>query len=218
VTVPEHEGLDSLLVLEGLTYRVAARPVVPDSNLGFSGRTWVDRPTLLRRLDHEYRYRGLYDEQGNWLPRPYKDENATRMARNYPAARLELAYALHRAGRVAEGIAQLERIERMDPGFTGADGLLGLYYLDAGDSSRSLAYFRERERREPSADLFYYYGICLGALGRTDEAVAKLERAGELDPADAEPWQAAARILDRAGRREEAERMRRIAEGKRGSS
>jgi tetratricopeptide (TPR) repeat protein len=205
------------LVLEGLTYRIAEHPVTSDSGFGFSGRTWVNEPAVRRRLDHDYVYRGLYDERGSWRESPYKDENATRMARNYPAARLELAYALHRQGRIAEGIDQLERIERMDPGFTGADGLLGLYYMDAGDTARSLAYFQDRERREPSSDLFYYYGVCLGALGRTDEAVAKLERAGTLDPADSEPWRTAAGLLEKAGRKEEAERMRRIAEGKAGS-
>jgi Flp pilus assembly protein TadD len=99
----------------------------------------------------------------------------------------------------------------MAPGFPPADGLLGLYALDAGDTARCLAYFQERERRRPSSDLFYYYGICLGALGRTDEAVAKLLEAARLDPDDSEPYRVGIALLRKAGRDEEAERMLRMA-------
>src|SRR2546426_7251090 len=120
------------------------------------------------------------------------------MAQNYPAARLELAYAYRERGRFADGVEQLERIERMAPGFPPAQGLLGLYFLEAGDTSRSLAYFREGERRRPSSDLFYYYGTCLGAMGRTDEAVAKLLEAERLSPEDAEPYAAAIALLRKA--------------------
>jgi hypothetical protein len=177
VTVPDHDGLDSSLVLEGLAYRIVDGAVANPGIL-FGGRTWVNEAVVRRRLDREYSYRSLYDESGRLLAHPYKDENALRMAQNYPAARLELAYALRRQGRIAEGIAELERVDRMAPDFPPADGLLGLYYLDAGDSVRCLAYFRDRERRRPSAELFYYYGMCLEAMGRKEEAERVRRRMG----------------------------------------
>ena len=44
------------------------------------------------------------------------DENAATLSRNYAAAHMELAYYYRRLGHLQEGIAEMQRVERMFPG------------------------------------------------------------------------------------------------------
>jgi hypothetical protein len=219
VTAPDHLGLDSLLVLEGLVWRIAPAPVRPDSGLGWNGVSWVDAAKVRTNLDHVYLYRNLFDADGRLLAHPYKDPHSIRMTQNYAGARLELAYDDRRRGDLARGVQDLLVLDRMYPDFPAAQGLLGLFYLEEGDTAGCLAYFREREQaREPgrvSADFFYYDGYCLGRMGRIDEAVDKLSLAARMDPGDLVALEAARDLLFGAGRKAEAAEIQRRIEERR---
>jgi len=215
VTAPDHFGLDSVLVLEGLVWRIAPQPVRPDSGLGWNGQSWVDRTKLRDNLDRAYVYRHLFAADGRLLPHPYKNPHSILMTQNYAAARMELAYDDRRRGDLAGGGAELERVERMYPGFPPAQGLLGLFYLEMGDTARCLAYFRRGERGPATADFFYYDGYCLGRMGRIDEAVEKLSIADRMDPGDLQALETAHDLLSGAGRTSEAEKVQRMIEARR---
>jgi hypothetical protein len=215
VTAPEHFGLDSLLVLEGLVWRVAPRPVKPDSGLGWNGRNWIDARQVRENLDRTYVYRNLFDHEGNLLAHPYKNPHSILMTQNYAAARLELAYDDRRRGELGAGIRELQRVDRMYPGFPAAQGLLGLFYLEEGDTARSRAFFQEGERGPVTADFFYYDGYCLGRMGRIDEAVAKLSIADRMDPGDLQALETARDLLSGAGRKSEAREIQRRIEARR---
>jgi tetratricopeptide (TPR) repeat protein len=101
-------------------------------------------------------------------------------------------------------IAELQRVMRMFPDFPQVEAILGVFYMDAGDTARAFEYFREKERTHPTSDLYYYEGITLGTMGRIDEAVAKLLKAGEIDPDETQAYKAAYMLLMDHGRREEA--------------
>jgi hypothetical protein len=215
VTAPEHFGLDSLLVLEGLVWRVAPRAVRPDSGLGWNGQSWVDAAKLRANLDSVYVYRNLFDTDGRLLAHPYKNPHSILMTQNYAAARLELAYDDRRRGNLADGVRELQLVDRMYPGFPAAQGLLGLFYLEEGDTARSRAYFQEGERGPVSADFFYYDGYCLGRMGRIDEAVEKLLIAARMDPGDVQALETARDLLiRRGGRNGEADLIQRRIEAR----
>src|SRR5262249_30200538 len=101
VTAPDHFGLDSLLVLEGLVWRIAPGPVRPDSGLGWNGQSWIDAAKVRANLDGAYVYRNLFDSDGRLLRRPYKNPHSILMTQNYAAARMELAYDDRRRGNLA---------------------------------------------------------------------------------------------------------------------
>jgi Protein O-mannosyl-transferase TMEM260-like len=215
VTSPDHFGLDSLLALEGLVWRIAPGQAGRDSSLGWNGTSWIDAARTRDNLDRVFLYRGLFDADGRLLARPYKDPHSLAMTQNYAAARMELAWDDRRRGDLARGIDDLQRVDRMYPDFPPAQGLLGLFYFEAGDTAASRAYFRERERGPVTADLFYYDGYCLGRMGRIDEAVGKLAIAARMDPGDVQALETARDLLRGAGRVTEAEAIERRIEERR---
>src|SRR5262249_45620232 len=108
-----------------------------------------------------------------------------------------------------------QRVDRMYPGFPAAQGLLGLFYLEEGDTARSRAYFQEGERGPVMADFFYYDGYCLGRMGRIDEAVGKLAIADRREPGDPQALETARDLLLGAGRKAEAQEIQRRIEDRR---
>jgi len=207
VTVPDHHGLDSMLVSEGLVLRVAGAPVRPDSGLAWTGRNWMDADKVRHSIYDVFLYRHQFEKDGTYIPKPYKDENARRLSQNYAAAHQMLAYEYRRQKKFEQAIGELEFVERMYPEGSPVEGVIGLFYLDAGDTAKALAYFEEKARTKPSSDIYYYYGVCLGFLGRVDDAVKQLMKAGEVDPTEVQAYKAAYTLLVNAGRTQEAQRV-----------
>src|SRR5262249_2294349 len=82
VTVPNHMGLEGRMSLEGVVYRIY------DDSVSTKDR--IDTLRTRENLYQVFQYQGLFDHQGNYLPVPYKDENAYRLTQNYAAAHLQL--------------------------------------------------------------------------------------------------------------------------------
>jgi hypothetical protein len=204
VTVPNHHGQDERLVLEGLVMRVSPEPVAPGPTIGFTGRTWFDLARTRENLYEKYRYENLFADDGSWMDKPYKDENARRMVQNYGQAHLNLAYEYRRRGDYPHAVGELERILRMFPSFPQVNGLLGLFYLDSGDTAKAMAHFRDKLAKAADTDLYYYYGVALGFVGEIDSAVKYLTIAGESDPNEVQAWKAAYGLLLEQGRNAEA--------------
>jgi tetratricopeptide (TPR) repeat protein len=204
VTVPDHHGLDSLMVAEGLVLRVYPDTIRARSGYGFTGRNWMDAEKIRHNLYDVFLYRNLFDKDGNYVTRPYKDDNARRLSQNYAAAHQQLAYEYRRQKRFPEAIAELEHVNRMFPDFSPVEGVMGLFILDSGDTAKALQYFEDRAKTHPSSDLYYYWGVALGFLGRTNDAVQKLLKAGDLDPEEVQAYKAAYALLMQANRTQEA--------------
>jgi hypothetical protein len=198
VTVPNRMGLDNRLALEGVVYRVHDDSVA----------SRVDIPTTKRNLYEVFVYRGLFAEDGTFLPKPYKDTNAYRLTQNYAAAHLQLAFALRAQGRTQEAQPELERILRMYPNFPGVRPALGMFYLEAGDTAKSLEFFAKNAHLAPNdLEFIYYHGIALGIAGDVDNAAARFEDAIRLQPDDAQSYLAQYSLYLEAGRRADAARV-----------
>ena len=172
VTVPDHQGLDRYFSLEGLVYRVNRDTLGPE----------VDEPLTRRNMYDVFRYNGLFTRDGSWDSTVYKDENAATLSRNYAAAHLQLAFKYEKEGQVQKGIAELERVERMFPGFVDVLVPLGRFYLEAGDTARAVGLFERLAARNPgNSEAHYYLGITLMFNRRYEEAIRELDRAITLD-------------------------------------
>jgi len=195
VTVPEHHGLDPQFSLEGLVYRVHRDTLHAE----------LDVETTRQALYEVFRYRGLFRPDGTWDPTVYKDENASTLSRNYAAAHLQLAMHYEGRGDVRRAIAEMERIERMFPGYVEVLVLLGRYYLQAGDTAKAIGLFERLTVSSPkSAEAYYYLGVTHMMTGSYGPAVRALDRSIQLDPQNYFAYVAAYTTLWESGDRERA--------------
>jgi tetratricopeptide (TPR) repeat protein len=210
VTVPDHHGLDSMLVAEGLVMRVHPDTIRAGQGYGFTGRNWMDTEKIRHNIYDVFLYRNLFDKDGNYIVHPYKDDNARRLSQNYAAAHQQLAYEYRRERKFERAIDELARVNRMFPDFSPVEGVMGLFIIDSGDTNRALAYFAERARKHPNSDVYYYWGVALGYLGHVDDAVQKFLKAGALDPGETQAYKAAYALLMQAGRTQDANNVLQI--------
>jgi hypothetical protein len=173
VTVPEHAGLDPYFSLEGLVYRVN-RDSLEDP---------VDVPVTMNSLYKVFLYRGLFNADGSWDAKVFKDDNAATLSRNYAAAHLQLAFWYRRRNDLHRSIAEMERVARMFPDYTEVLIPLGGFYMDAGDTAKALDLFQRLAARNPTnPEARYYYGVTLLYRDRLDDAMHEFDAAITLDP------------------------------------
>ncbi len=117
-------------------------------------------------------------------------------------------YSVVEPGQVLPRARQAaEEALRLDPTLSEAHSALGLVdYLYAWDWQSAEARFRTALDLDPaSATAWHWYGMLLTALGRTEEAVAALDRAAELAPESRIIQAKRGTVLTAAGRYEEAQ-------------
>ena len=96
--------------------------------------------------------------------------------------RLNYGLALLRAGKVAEGIAELEEVQKRDPKIPHTWFNLGIEFKKASDYERAIEQFQEMVRLVPNEPVSHYN---LGALyqlaGKKDSALQQFQIAARLD-------------------------------------
>jgi tetratricopeptide (TPR) repeat protein len=188
-------GLDKHFTLEGLVYRVNPDTTGPR----------FDEAATRRAMYEIFKYRGLFTADGSWDSTVYKDENASTLSRNYAAAHLELAYDYRRSGQLPRAITEMERVERMFPGYVDVLLPLGSFYVEAGDTAKAIRVFANLARRHPNdAEVRYYYGVSLLFQRREPEALREFEAAMRINPDYTYPYLASYSLLWEAGQRERA--------------
>ena len=121
--------------------------------------------------------------------------------------RLNYALALVAGGRSAEGIAELEKVQRQDPKLPHTWFNLGIQFKKAGEFDKAARQFEQMVKLVPGEPVSHYN---LGALyklaGRNDDAVREFELASRLDPNLAAPHFQLYNLYRQMGRREDATR------------
>jgi Protein of unknown function (DUF2723)/Tetratricopeptide repeat len=195
VTVPEHMGYDPYFSLEALVYRVE-----PDSL-----HAQLDELATRKALYETFMYRGLFNPDGSWDQKVYKDENASTLSRNYAAAHLQLAFYYRRRGELDKAIAEMERVGRMFPNYAEVLVPLGGFYMDKGDTAKATALFASLAKNSPNnPEVRYYHGVTLVFQHQLENAVREFDAAIQLDPTYPQPYYAAYYALAQAGLRERA--------------
>jgi tetratricopeptide (TPR) repeat protein len=195
VTVPDHMGLDKYFTLKGLVYQVNPDTTGPK----------FDEAATREAMYQTFKYRGLFTASGAWDSSVYKDENASTLSRNYAAAHIELAYHYRRAGQLPRAIAEMERVERMFPGYVDVLLPLGSFYVESGDTLKAIRVFsRLAETHPEDPEVRYFHGVALLFQGRTEEALRELEAAIRLDPEYTQAYLAAYSVMWEGGQHERA--------------
>jgi serine/threonine-protein kinase len=103
---------------------------------------------------------------------------ATELDQDYDRARATLGWAYILSGRVAEGVAELERAVAIGSGRTLWLGQLGQAYALAGDEAKARAVLRELEERSRDGYVSsYHFAYVYAGLGDAERALDWLERA-----------------------------------------
>jgi tetratricopeptide (TPR) repeat protein len=113
---------------------------------------------------------------------------ALRLAPNSARERLNYGLALLRAGKTAEGIAELERVQKQDPKLPHTWFNLGIQLKKLGEQERALQQFRRMVELVPDEPISHYNLAALYKLGGNNEAAVRhFQQAARLDPNLAAP-------------------------------
>lgn len=105
---------------------------------------------------------------------------------------------LHQDARMAE--QQAREILSVFPNIAPAQRILAASYRLQGQPEQSLALLEPLAKKNAdSVEFLHELGLCLGAAGRGDEAIASLRKAVRLDPGHAAAWRSLGNQLDAAG-------------------
>jgi tetratricopeptide (TPR) repeat protein len=128
-------------------------------------------------------------EAVRWLERA----NAGRL--NWPAASLELAAALRRAGDPAAAAARLQAMLKQDPGNAPARAQHGMALLELGRTAEAEAELRKASLAMPNDyDTSFALARLYERTGRPDDAVAQYRHTADIRRESVEPLVAAARL------------------------
>ncbi|HEU0123896.1 MAG TPA: tetratricopeptide repeat protein [Bryobacteraceae bacterium] len=183
-------GLNSrLLVLCAGALLLAQRPAVSPDRLAAVrnlGKAFYENPTTHREAVAEFR---------------------KAMALNPGAARDRLNYglALLRAGSMAEGMAELEAVQKQDPKLPHTWFNLGIQWKKQGETEKAVAQLRRFAELAPDDPPGHYnLGVLLKQSGDTAAAIAAFRRTIELDGRLFGPHFQLFNLFRQAGRAEEA--------------
>lgn len=124
----------------------------------------------------------------------YKDSEALlrraiALAPAFVPARANLATVLHRQNRTAEALAELDRLNRTDPGNAAHDTLRAAVLGRIGDYDEAIGLYRKiLEQRPDQPRLWMSYGHALKTIGLQEEAIAAYRRGLAADPSLGEIW------------------------------
>ncbi len=125
--------------------------------------------------------------------------------------RLNWGLALLRAGKTAEGVAEIERVQKQDPAIPHTWFNLGVQYKKSGDYDRAAAQFERMLKLVPDEPVSrYQLGTLYRLGGRQPDAIREFEAAARLDPSFAAPRFQLYNMHRQQGRQDEA--ARRLAE------
>jgi tetratricopeptide (TPR) repeat protein len=117
--------------------------------------------------------------------------------------RLNYGLALLKAGRTAEGVAELEQVQRQDPALPHTWFNLGIAAKRASEYDKAVAQFRHMVELVPEEPVSHYnLGVLYKLIGRPEESLAQFEAAAKIAPQLAGPhFQLfnAYKLLGRAG-------------------
>ncbi|HET8550228.1 MAG TPA: FG-GAP-like repeat-containing protein [Bryobacteraceae bacterium] len=132
---------------------------------------------------------------------------ALKLAPNSARERLNYGLALLRAGRTAEGIAELERVQKQDPGLPHTWFNLGIQFKKLGEQDRALQQFRRMVELVPDEPISHYNLAALYKLaGDNQAAIRHFQLAAKLDPNLAAPHFQLYNLFRLSSRSDEAKR------------
>jgi tetratricopeptide (TPR) repeat protein len=132
---------------------------------------------------------------------------ALDLAPNSARDRLNYGLALVAAGKTAEGILEIERVQKQDPKLPHTWFNLGIQYKKAGDFARATEQLEQMAKLVPDEPVTHYnLGVLYKLAGKNADAAREFELASKLDPNLAAPHFQLYNLYRQSGKREEATR------------
>ena len=130
---------------------------------------------------------------------------ALELAPNSNRERLNYGLALLRAGKMPQGIAELEKVQRAAPGLPHTWFNLGIVFRKNGEFERAIPQFQKMTELVPDEPISHYnLGVLYKQVGKIDEARAQFETATKLNPQLAAPHFQLYNVYRQGGKKEEA--------------
>jgi tetratricopeptide (TPR) repeat protein len=174
-------GLAVALALSGIAMAVPGTPALPRASSPASasaealwqhrnlGKAFYENPTTQAKAVDELR-------------------QALALSAGAVRDRLNYGLALLKAGRTAEGVAELERVQRQDPALPHTWFNLGIAAKRASEYDKALAQFQHMVELVPDEPVSHYnLGVLYKLIGRPRESLAQFETAARLAPRLAGP-------------------------------
>ena len=145
---------------------------------------WAADAPLDRRLaQHRNLGKAFYENPVTQPEAVAEFKKALDLAPNSTREKLNYGLALLRAGNMAEGVAQLQDVQRRDPSLPYTWFNLGIYYKKNGDTARAIAQFERMLQLTPAEPIAHYQLATLYKLAdRTADALAQFEQTAKLEP------------------------------------
>ncbi len=129
-----------ILEMEGLAYKVVPR----------KGERMVNVPKLEDCIVNQFKYSGILTKDwvrdGSVYLQPY----VVHLIQNYSVAFMELSYAKHQEGDHEAAIKYMLIAQEISPQLEPPRQLLGLYYMDAGDTARAEQHYLDILKDRPN--------------------------------------------------------------------
>jgi tetratricopeptide (TPR) repeat protein len=175
--------LDVVLALEIHAYDAfSATPAVP----GAQAAPASDAAEAL--WQHRNLGKAFYENPTTQAKAVEELRQALALAPDSVRERLNYGLALLKAGRTAEGVAELERVQRQDPALPHTWFNLGIAAKRASEYEKAVAQFQRMVELVPDEPVSHYnLGVLYKLLARQAESLAQFEAAARLAPQLAGP-------------------------------
>jgi tetratricopeptide (TPR) repeat protein len=128
-----------ILEMQGMAYEVVKR----------KGERMVNVEKLEQCIVSEFKYSGILTPEWKRDGSIFIAKHIEHLIQNYSVAFMELAYAKHQAEDYDSAVQYMEIADQISPQLGVPGQLLGLYYFDAGDTTRAIELYQELLRETP---------------------------------------------------------------------
>jgi len=172
VTIPTetYAPYRQYLEMEGLAYRVVPK----------QGENMINVTRMERNVTENYQYTSILDADWKRDRSVYLPPHTEHLIQNYAAAFIQLSWIMHQDSVYDKAAKYMAAAYEISPHMQAPRQMLGLFYLDAGDTTRAFSFYEDKLAVDPD-DLALKYRLAglherLGdfgaALDLLDEVVA----------------------------------------------
>jgi hypothetical protein len=177
VTIPPatYAPYRKYMEMEGLVYKVVPR----------EGDNMINVTRLEKNVWESFKYDGILTADWQRDRSLHLPTHTEHLIQNYAAAFVQLAYIQHQDSAYADAQRSMAVAGQISPNMEPPRQLLGLYYLDAGDTASAIGYYLDRLRAQPGdIQLMYRLGGVYERIGEYEKSLDLLDAILADDPED----------------------------------
>ena len=151
--------------------------------------------------------KALYENPISVAQAPEEFKKALELAPGSDRDRLNYGITLMKAGKVPEGMAELQRVQKTSPQLPHTWFNLGIEYIREGETEKAIAQMSQLVKLAPREPVAHHnLGVALKSAGSLDEARREFEAAAQLRPGFAAPHFQLYNLHRQADRKDDAKR------------